>query len=205
MDALQQRFLQAILSGDLPVALATANDARTRGLTYLYEELVAGALVEVGRHWQEGRISVAEEHVATALTQSVLASFYPTFAWPSQGPRAVVACVADERHELGARMAADLLVCDGWNVTFVGADVPLDSLLALARRDRPRFVGLSAALPARVGRVREAIAGLRREVSGVRIVVGGGVVACRDAATLEPDVIARSGSEAVAAVRGWKP
>ena len=102
-------------------------------------------------------------------------------------------------------MAADLLVCDGWNVTFVGADVPLDALLALVRRERPRFVGLSAALPARVARLREAIAGLRRETPGVRIVVGGGVIACSEAAALEAEVIARSASEGVAAIRGWKP
>ena len=205
MDELQQRFLQSILGGDLPAALAVARDARARGLTYLYEELVTGALVEVGRRWQEGRISVADEHVATAIAQSVLASFYPTFPWPSQGPQGVVACITGERHELGARMAADLLVCDGWNVTFVGADVPLDALLALVRRERPRFVGLSAALPARLARLREAIGMLRREAAGVRIVVGGGVIACGEAAALGADAIARSASEGVAAVRGWKP
>lgn len=205
MDELARRFLQAILAGELPAALAAARDARPQGLAYLYEEVVTAALVEVGLRWQDGLISVAEEHVATAIAQSVLASFYVTFPWPLQGPRAVMACVAGERHELGARMAADLLVCDGWNVTFVGADVPLDSLLALVRREQPRFVGLSAALAVRLPRVHEAISVLRSEVAGLPIIVGGGAVASSEAAGLEADVIARSASAGVAAVRAWKP
>ncbi len=205
MDELQQRFLHAILGGDLPGALAVARDARTCGLAYLYETVVTAALVEIGRRWQDGRISVAEEHVATAIAQSALASFYPTFPWPLQGPRGVVACVSGERHELGARMAADLLVCDGWNVMFVGADVPLDALLALVQREQPRFVGLSVALPARLPRVSEAIATLRRDVPAVRIVVGGAVVASGEAAALEVDAIAPSASAGVAMIRTWKP
>lgn len=204
MDALAHRFVEAILGGDLPGALAVAHDARARGLSYLYEDTATAALVEVGRRWQEGRISVADEHVATAIAQSVLASFYVTFPWPLHGPRGVIACVAGEHHELGARMVADLLVCDGWNVTFVGADVPLDALLALVRREQPRFVGLSAALPGRLPRIREAISLLRSETPGVRIIVGGGAVANDEAAALDADATVRTASSGVAAVRGWK-
>jgi methanogenic corrinoid protein MtbC1 len=204
MDVLQQRFLHAILAGDFPGALATARDARARGISYLYEELVTGALVEVGRRWQDGQITVADEHVATALTQSVLATFYSELTWPSQGPRGVVACVAGELHALGARMTADLLACDGWMVTFVGADVPLDALLALVQRDRPRFVGLSVAQPERLGRAREMVAELRRGVPEIRIVIGGSVIARDEGAALGADVIARSATDGVAAIREWK-
>jgi methanogenic corrinoid protein MtbC1 len=206
MVDLKERFLTAIVAGDFQRALAAASEARERGMPFLYEQIVGPALVEIGSMWQAGRLSVADEHIATALTQSVLASFYPTFPWAIAGPKAIMACVAGERHELGARMAADLLGCDGWNVRFVGADLPLDALLALVARDKPIFVGLSVALPEHLPSTRDAIAELRSGAPGIKIIVGGRAVAGH-APPLLPDAddVASSATSAVVKVRGWKP
>ena len=44
--------------------------------------------------------------------------------------RELLAAHDDDHHseEIARRMAADLLAYDGWNVAFVGADVPPDAL-----------------------------------------------------------------------------
>lgn len=198
--------MAAILKGDLAEGLSVAQEARSRGLAFFYEELIARSLVEVGRLWQAGQISVADEHVATAVAQSVIASFYPTFPWAAAGPQGIVACVEDERHELGARMAADLLVHDGWNVMYVGADVPLASLVELVVRTRPVFVGLSFALAERLPQARDAIARLRRDAPDARLLLGGRGVAVDAAAAqdLGADAAARSATGAVEAIRAWK-
>ncbi len=206
MERSWDQFLAAILKGDLAQGLSVAQAASSRGLPFLYEELIRGALVEVGRLWEAGQVSVADEHVATAVAQSVLASFYPSFPWVASGPKGVVACVEGERHELGARMVADLLVCDGWNVTYVGADVPLAALVELVVRTRPVFVGLSFALAERMPSVRDAIAVLRRKVPDTRLLLGGRGAAIDAMRTqdLGVDAIARSGTNAAEIIRTWK-
>lgn len=206
MEPSRDRFLAAILKGDLAEGMSVAREARSRGLPFFYEELVAWALVEVGRLWQAGRISVADEHVATAVAQSVIASFYPTFPWAAAGPKGIVACVEGEHHELGARMAADLLVHDGWDVMYVGAGVPLASLVELVVRTRPVFVGLSFALVERLPHVRDATALLRREAPDTRLLLGGRGLAV-DAASaqgLGADAIVCSATSAVEMIRAWK-
>lgn len=207
MEPSQDRFLATILKGDVAEALRIAQDARTRGLPFFYEELITGSLVEVGRLWQAGQISVADEHVATAVAQSVIASFYPTFPWASAGPRGIIGCVEGEHHELGARMAADLLIHDGWNVMYIGGDVPLASLVEIVVRTRPVFVGLSFALAERLPHVRDAIARLRREAPDARLLLGGRGVAiyAAPAQELGADAIAGSLTSAVEAIRAWKP
>jgi len=199
------RFLRAILAGDFAASLAAAREAGTYGIPFLYEDVVRWALVEVGRRWEAGAISVADEHIATAIAQSVLASLYPSFPWASSGPKGVVACVAGERHELGARMAADLLAYDGWNVTFVGADVPQDALVELVTRERPCFVGLSASLPERLSHLHETIARLRTSAPASKLVVGGRVLASIDSQSLDVDAATPSASAAVELIRRWKP
>jgi MerR family transcriptional regulator, light-induced transcriptional regulator len=206
MEPSQDRFLAAILKGDLAEALSVAQEARSRGLPFVYEELIARSLVEVGRLWQAGRISVADEHVATAIAQGVIASFYPTFPWAAGGPKGIVGCVEGERHELGARMAADLLVHDGWNVMYVGADVPLASLVELVVRTRPVFVGLSFAMAERLPHARDAIARLRREAPDARLLLGGRGVTVDPASAqgLGAEVVARSAISAMEVIRAWK-
>lgn len=206
MERSQDQFLAAILKGDLADALRVAKEVRSRGLRFFYEEMIAQSLVEVGRLWQAGRISIADEHIATVVAQSVLASFYPSFPWVAAGPKGIVACVEGERHELGARMAADLLVCEGWNVIYAGADLPLAALVELVVKTRPVFVGLSFALAERLPIVRDAIARLRREAPDVKLLVGGRGVAIDAARARElgADAIAGSGASAAEVIRAWK-
>ncbi len=204
MSALHQPFLTAIVAGDFPAALAVAQQAHARGLVFLYEEVIAPALAEVGRLWQAGRLTVADEHVASAVAQSVLATFYASFPWTPSGPTGVVGCVAGERHALGARMAADLLANDGWNIMFVGADVPVDALVDLVVRERPVFVGLSVAMPEHAATARAMVERLRRDAPGCRILVGGRAVASDAISALDADAMARTAASAVDIVRSWK-
>lgn len=206
MERLREQFLAAILAGDLPGALAIAQEVRSRdGIQALYEELVTRSLIEVGRLWQTRRISVADEHVASAIAQSVLAALYPTFPWAPNGPRAIVTCIAGERHELGARVAADLIALDGWNVIYVGADVPIDALIDLAMRVAPVFVGLSVAMVERLPAACETIARLRERLLGLKVLVGGRAVQLQLDLELGAHATASSAASAISVVRAWKP
>jgi len=200
-------FLDAILRGDRRAALQVARDVLDRGIAYLYEQVVQPALEEVGRLWYQNRISVADEHLATATTQSAIASLYADMPWPARGPKAIVACVEGDRHAIGARMVADLLALNGWDELFLGADTPLDALVWKVAAIQPVFVGLSITLPGILPRVREGIERLKAQVPGVRVLVGGRALPSQSEAlrVLPADAWAPSATGAVDAARSWKP
>jgi methanogenic corrinoid protein MtbC1 len=200
-------FLALILDGDRRRGEAYARQIfERRGVRFLYEEVVQPALQEVGRLWYTHRITVADEHLATAAAQSAVAALYPLFHWPTRGPRALVACAQGERHDFGARMVADLLALDGWDERFLGADVPVEDLARKVQELAPRVVGISVTLPIHVPTVKSAISLVRRAFPAVKILIGGR--ATRDhQGVYEPlgaDAVARSGSEAVEVARAWK-
>lgn len=88
-----REFLELILAGDRAgAALHARQDFERRGVRFLFEDVVRSALAEVGRLWSSNRISVADEHLATATAQAAVASLYPRFPWPAPGPRALVGC-----------------------------------------------------------------------------------------------------------------
>ena len=71
-------------------------------------EVLAPAQVRVGQLWESGRWSVADEHVATSITEGALSALTHA-AVPRRGAHTrhvAVVCVEGEWHSLPARMAA---------------------------------------------------------------------------------------------------
>src|SRR5215472_3745337 len=78
-------FTRAILLGHRRAALDVVTGAIELGLPVadVYVEVVETALYEVGRSWEANEITVAEEHMATAIAQYVIAHLYPRIARPA--------------------------------------------------------------------------------------------------------------------------
>ena len=118
--------------------------------------------------------------------------------------KAVLACAPGERHELGLLAVAVLLQADGWLVAYLGAALPIDATLALARRIDADVVCLSATLPESLDRLA---AELEAAPAGPRVVVGGsGVLAeAGAAAKLPAQVLAHGLTEVVAQIQALAP
>lgn len=178
--ALTRPYLTAKLLGRRDEALRIALDEGLgAGLTPmdLGLRMIVPAQHEVGRLWQENRISVAQEHLATSISQLVLSHLYPHFPRSrARNGRAVVACVTGELHDLGARMGADFLEVHGFDVRFLGADVSNAALIAAIEAERPDLLGLSVTMSFHLGSLRETIRAVRTVAPTLPIAVGGGLL-----------------------------
>lgn len=172
-------FLTALRSGDRRSANAIIDRAIDRGdaLQEVYLEIVQPAMREVGRLWQMNEMTVAEEHLATAITQAAMGrAFERVYQWrDSRTPSLVAACVDDERHQMGLRMLCDLLELDGWDTSYLGASVPVESLVSMVEKRRPDVVALSATIAPHLPRLRAAIAAIRAsDLDSQPLIIAGG-------------------------------
>jgi methanogenic corrinoid protein MtbC1 len=169
-DQAQERYLAAIRVGSRREALAVVDDALREGMDArtLYLQVFQPSMHEIGRLWQENRITVADEHLATAITQLAMSRLYEQLFGDrvDAGPLLVAACAQDERHELGLRMICDLLELDGWDTVFLGASVPIEDLVEMVKARKPEVVALSASITPHLARVREAVAAIREAMPG---------------------------------------
>lgn len=119
----------------------------------IYLEVLTPAMVEIGRLWETAQIGVGQEHLATQITQTILARLAPSLeeasAALSAGGRrrtAIVAGTPGELHGLGARMVADFLEAAGWDVLLLGPDTPIGEIAELTVQRTPDVVALSTSL-----------------------------------------------------------
>lgn len=172
-------FVEAILAGQRTGAVNIAREALLRGRSILdlYADTIQPALYAVGRRWQENRISVAQEHMATAIAQFVMSTAYAAIA-PAKitRGRAVVTGVPGEMHQVGANMIADVLEHDGWAVRFLGTNLPTSGVVAATQEHQATLVGISCTMLFNVPQARRLIAELRSHYAPdrLRILVGGG-------------------------------
>jgi methanogenic corrinoid protein MtbC1 len=171
-----RRYLAGLLSSDRQQCrvsftqwLESNSDLRT-----LYEDLVQRSLYEVGELWERGQLSVATEHLATAITESLLNLTYPLlFSHPRVGKTAIVTCVASEYHQIGAKMIADLFELNGWRGYFLGANTPLRDLTVLITEKHPDVVALSVTVAFNLDEIINFANEIRKTFSDLPIIVGG--------------------------------
>ncbi|MGV0774463.1 cobalamin B12-binding domain-containing protein [Mycolicibacterium elephantis] len=136
-------------------------------------EVIAPVQRKVGDEWAANRITVAQEHAATAINDRVIAALsqHPAAAPDARAGRVTVACVDGEWHALPARLLGEVLRLRGWQVDFLGAQVPTPHLVAHLHQHAPDAVALSCSIPTRLPAAHAAIAACQS--AGVSVLVGG--------------------------------
>jgi MerR family transcriptional regulator, light-induced transcriptional regulator len=190
-------FVQALLQGDRRAATAVALEALDRGVSVveLYGGVFQAAMYEIGRLWESNQITVAQEHMATAMAQSVVAHAYARLPLPDPvRGNVIITGVRGELHHLGARLIADVLEAAGWRVRFLGSDLPRRDIAAAVAEHRAVAVGISATMLSSTPEVRDVIADLRSAHGRrVPIIVGGA------AFRISPDLVAEVDADGAAA------
>jgi methanogenic corrinoid protein MtbC1 len=120
----------------------------TLGVPGFLEQVAGPSLQGIGQGWSEGTVSIAQEHLATAVFRRVLGWILRVYEVGHSAPRLVVATPPRQAHELGAMLAAAAAAAQGWDVTYLGADLPIADILAAARQVEAKGVALSIVYPA---------------------------------------------------------
>ncbi|MGW0662946.1 cobalamin B12-binding domain-containing protein [Streptodolium elevatio] len=129
---------------------------------------------KVGTEWAADRLTVAQEHAATAIHDRVIAalSHRPRETGPPGAAGTVtVSCVEGEWHALPARIVAEVLQQRGYRVDFLGAQVPTARLVAHLHQTAPAALALSSSLPTRLPDAHKAITAA--QAVGVPVLAGG--------------------------------
>ncbi|HZQ18977.1 MAG TPA: cobalamin-dependent protein [Terriglobales bacterium] len=150
-------YLNSLLILDRETAFSTAMQALEKGLsiTKFLEEVIYPVQQEVGRLWQENRISVLQEHYCTAATDLLLARLQQKYRGVPRSVKALAVCVDGEEHCLGLKMFSDLLESDGWKVAYIGPKCPTGDVLRHVRDSTPDLVAISVATPLNLAKARD--------------------------------------------------
>lgn len=175
-DTVREQLWLAVRDADEYRACDTVLDAVDAGLpveTALLD-VIGAVQARVGTEWAANRLTVAQEHAATAIHERVIAALgcHPGHRAPEPaGPPVTVVCVDGEWHALPARLLAEVLRGRGLRVDFLGAHVPTPHLIGHLHRTGSRIVALSGTFSLHLPTAHTAVSAC--QAVGVPVMVGG--------------------------------
>ncbi len=156
-------YFQAMMKGDEDGAVALVNVllAQRLPMETIYIAVFQWGINRIGELYQKGLTDEAHEHMASAITERMMARVAHFYAPVMRTPyRAVLGCVPGNWHAMGLRMLGDGLRNMGWDTVFLGANVPIPSFLTMVETMWPDMVVISCAMEEQMEATRELLAQL---------------------------------------------
>lgn len=173
-----QQYCSHLLQGNKSACAQIVNELLDSniGINELYTEVFQKSLYHVGELWERNEITVAREHLVTAITESLLHLAFPRICreTPIKSDKiAVISCTPNEYHQVGGKMIADIFELQGWDSHFLGADTPLEQMLRYIDEVEPDVVGLSLSIYLNLPELQNSVHAIRSNFRKLDILVGG--------------------------------
>ncbi|WP_079478314.1 cobalamin B12-binding domain-containing protein [Halobacillus salinus] len=177
------------LDGDEEEALFYINELLNQySRAYLFEKVITPSMYYIGQLWEQNKISVADEHLATAVCDFVLSSLKENKERRKEYQhKALLFGVEKEQHYLGMKIVAETFKEQGWKVRYLGPDLALEHSLTQIEKFKPDVIGLSAALSYRLPTIKTLIERFERLEWKPLIMVGGRMATKFDLDEFESD------------------
>ncbi|MGB0757050.1 MAG: helix-turn-helix domain-containing protein [Patescibacteria group bacterium] len=127
LKVIEQSFL---LGTDLPTIL---------------DELITPTLQEIGREWQNGKLSIYEEHRMSFVMRQHLHSLdrYIPKQKKIKKKRALLACAPHDHHEIPLLMVGLILKTKGYDTCVLGINVPLNEIKKAQKSCNAEYIAIS--------------------------------------------------------------
>jgi len=174
IDELRDQWIAACLAYDDHTANLVLDQAYTIAAPEMVSmEVLQKGLARIGEGWYDGSISVQQEHFASAIAMRHLNTLLAATAAPTRAACILVACPPGEEHDFILLMITYLLRRNGWNVLFLGSNLPLLNLDATLQSTKPSLVLSAAQTLNSAASLREMSEYLVTQ--GVPLAFGGGI------------------------------
>jgi methanogenic corrinoid protein MtbC1 len=145
LDEMRDRWIEACLAFDESGAERILSQSfALYPVELVCTEILQQGIVDIGDRWYRGVVTVQQEHFSSSLVQRRLDALIAASPTPTKPEKILVGCPAQEEHVIAPLMTTLLLRRHGWEVIYLGANVPLVDLEQAAMRTATRLVILIA-------------------------------------------------------------
>ncbi|HKI53458.1 MAG TPA: MerR family transcriptional regulator [Anaerolineales bacterium] len=174
IEALRSEWLTACFNYDTVTAEQILNQAfASHSIEIACTEIIMRGLFEVGEHWQKGTASVQQEHFASGIATRRLDALISATPQPTRKETIILACPPNEWHAFPLLLTNLFLRRRGWNVIYLGANVPTARIEETIKATKPKLVVLSAQTLVNAVQLREMARTLNKK--GIQSAFGGRV------------------------------
>ncbi|NUN13427.1 MAG: MerR family transcriptional regulator [Myxococcales bacterium] len=173
MIAFRAAYMGAVRRFDAGAAAAMLGKAATAmsSRAFVYE-VVIPILQDTGVRWARGEIGIAHEHLVSAQMRGLITTLTSMHSARNPAPKLVAATPAGHRHEFGVMIGALLAATQGYDVVYVGPDLPEREIQWVLDACRPHILLLGVVTESSPDELKDLQQQLSRLAAQVTTYVG---------------------------------
>ncbi|MFN2137441.1 MAG: MerR family transcriptional regulator, partial [Candidatus Promineifilaceae bacterium] len=136
-------------------------------------QLLQAGLSKIGDSWYQGQVTIQQEHFASAMSVQRLEMLIAATPPPARSERIIIASAEDDFHVFSPLLFTFLLRRRGWDVIYLGANMPAAALEETVAQVKPHMLIVSAQTLSTATSILDITAAL----TGHEIIIGyGGII-----------------------------
>jgi len=180
LTELYNEYLEYLLQGKKNLATDIIIQSVKLGIDVhdVYMHIFEPSLKEIGGLWERGKITVADEHYFSLITQHIMSLLHPYMDIGNRKNYSVLALSAGgEHHTIGMRMVSDFFEMAGWDTYFLGSNAPTESIINTLSKYNIDLLAFSVTMNNHINSVENIIDAIHNanHFKSIKIIVGGSV------------------------------
>ena len=185
----KQQLFKKLTEGNLEESIKIyKNYVEIFNISNFFDKILRPVMIKIGKDWKRGKISIATEHVASNVAQTLVKMIIEQVSG-SRNKKKVMVCVPmGEEHHIGCDVLETYLTRKGFKVFNMGISMPTKSIIEFIKIKKPNVVLISITIQDNI------LAGQRlvkkiREQSKIPILIGGHAMQMEDPSKFEGKVV----------------
>ena len=137
-----------------------------------FDKILKPVMYRIGEEWADGTISIATEHVASNIAQTLVKIIMDQVTGSGKKKKILICIPLGEEHRLGCDVLETYLSIKGFKVYNMGVSMPTESILSFIENNKPDVVFISITLPDNLSAGQRLVKKIKNEYN-IPILIGG--------------------------------
>lgn len=169
----KQQLFKKLTEGDIQGSLTIYEDyINIFNITDFFDKILRPVMYSIGDHWATGKISIATEHVASNVAQTLVKIIMDKVSRKSNKKKILICVPLGEEHHLGCDVLETFLTLKGFKIYNMRGSLPTESILSFIDNNKADIVFLSITLEDNLAAGQRLVRKIRERFE-IPIFVGG--------------------------------
>jgi methanogenic corrinoid protein MtbC1 len=137
-----------------------------------FDKILKQVMYDIGEDWANNKISIATEHVASNIAQTLVKIIMDSVSGSSNKKKILICVPLGEEHHLGCDVLETYLSIKGFKVYNIGTSIPTESIISFIDNNKPDMVFVSITLPDNISAGQRLVRKINDECK-IPILIGG--------------------------------
>lgn len=137
-----------------------------------FDKILKQAMWDIGEDWKNNKISIATEHVASNIAQTLVKIIMEGVSVSANKKKILICVPVGEEHHLGCDVLETYLSIKGFKVYNMGTSIPTESIISFIYNNKPDIVFISITLPDNISAGQRLVRKINNECK-IPILIGG--------------------------------